>query len=65
MNKSIYDMELHETIWIYGNEILRVAGGWIYNQYEERYVERNDSWQNFLINSVFVPFHNEFQEVNK
>lgn len=47
MDKSIYDLNLHE--WVYdrsiGINILRVAGGWIYD---------------FANEKIFVPFNNEF-----
>lgn len=46
MNKTIYDLELHEHIYVGDNTVIRVAGGWIYI---------------FKSSSVFVPFDNEFQ----
>lgn len=35
MNKSIYKMEMHETLTLAGldTSILRVPGGWIYTQH--------------------------------
>ena len=49
---SIYTMELHEHLWI-GVNVYRVAGGWIYSDY--------DIDTDRLYNSIFVPFNNEFQ----
>lgn len=43
---NIYNMKLHERIKIDGMRIMRVAGGWIYD-------EINNT-------QVFVPFNNEF-----
>jgi len=54
MEKGIYDLRLHETLYIDecgGWNILRVAGGWIY-QYQDG--ERGYK--------IFVPFDNEFME---
>ena len=45
-------MKLHERIWI-GFDVLRVAGGWIYSDYNDE--------TSTLYNSTFVPFNNEFQ----
>jgi len=67
MNKKnpIYSMKLHEQRdpgFTHGTLIIRVPGGWIYRFWED---ERNSGgdgqWsENYRINSVFVPFHNEF-----
>jgi len=59
--KTIYNLELHETLWI-SNELIiqRVPGGWNYKYYEYRHLtEYNNDY--ILINTVFVPYHNEFQ----
>jgi hypothetical protein len=50
MDKSIYDLELHETIYLDGKSIYvtRVPGGWLYKFIEETNI------------SIFVPFNNEF-----
>ncbi len=53
--KTIYDLELHETLRTdFGICIMRVSGGWIY-----------DCWDLDLDEfktGTFVPFDNEFQE---
>lgn len=55
MSKSIYEMKLHEIIYIQNGEakVMRVAGGWIYT------ICRLD---HDAMNSVFVPYayQNEF-----
>ena len=49
MEKTIYDLELHEEVNLGGNRYAtRVPGGWIY-----RLDESED---------VFVPFSNEFKD---
>jgi hypothetical protein len=59
LNGDIYRMKLHEQIFntdgtgILGTEITRVAGGWLYTTFN---LNRN------VASTVFVPFHNEFQE---
>lgn len=56
MEKTIYTLELHETLRVSPVlSIMRVAGGWIYSD------ERADT---VPVNN-FVPFDNEFQEVPK
>jgi hypothetical protein len=52
---DIYKMKLHEEIVCSVGKITRVPGGWIYTIYKisEGYV------------SVFVPFNNEFMDINK
>jgi len=51
-DKNIYDMQLHETITVGYLYITRVAGGWLYGSTNE-----DESAQ-----TVFVPYHNEFQD---
>ena len=52
--KSIYDLKLHENLWIDEcNNVQRVPGGWIYNVIY--FV--NDSPHGF--SSVFVAHHND------
>jgi hypothetical protein len=48
MDKSIYDLNLHEYLYdrSIGIDILRVAGGWIYEFFGDE--------------KLFVPFNNEF-----
>ena len=56
--KTIYNLELHETIMTdFGISIMRVEGGWIYDCCNTE----NDE---FKI-GIFVPYNNEFQVVPK
>lgn len=48
--KTIYDLELNESIDVNGHTVHRVPGGWIYMTYNYG-----------KVSSVFVPFDNEFQ----
>lgn len=60
--KTIYDLNLHESIMIDGGEIevMRVASGWNYIFYKSVYsIESGEYWERFQI--VFVPFDNSFQ----
>lgn len=51
MDKSIYDLALHESIGVSPDiYVRRVPSGWIYTQYEEGF-----------ISPVFVPYDNVFQ----
>ena len=53
---DIYNMKLHETKMMASYaDIKRVAGGWIYTVW--------DADREHPLAPVFVPFHNEFQEV--
>ena len=52
MARSIYEMGLHDGANTEFYHILRVAGGWIYSNTVYR-------------TSVFVPWHNEFQQANE
>lgn len=56
---DIYNMKLHEIFEIsdksFRGSIMRVPGGWIYER---------DSRGYETCTSTFIPFHNEFQEVN-
>lgn len=59
---SIYDLKLHQSIRFLKEhtiEIFRVPGGWIY-KFHYRLMDDTTS---IRINSVFVPFNNEFQEL--
>lgn len=51
---AIYELKLHDSTWVEEKglniNILRVPGGWIYNQ----------RLLNETITSVFVPFNTEF-----
>ena len=48
--KTIYDLQLHETVDIEGAIVMRVPGGWLYSMVE--------SFQdaNIVLPPVFVPF---------
>ena len=53
--KTIYDLKLHETITVADDMLCtRVPGGWIY---EIQKPAAN------ILETVFVPFNNEFQEI--
>lgn len=61
MEKTIYNLELHESMEQRTNggtifTITRVPGGWIYENY------RLDQRQ---MTSVFVPYDNSFQKMPK
>ncbi len=59
--KTIYDLELHEEIWIKASlTVERVPGGWNYKYYENK---GNNYWE--LIQIVFVPFDNWFQPISE
>lgn len=72
MEKTIYELELHETIVIKketGNAGMmgvngkitiatRVAGGWIYNTSR---IEKNSTGVGLSESSVFVPYSDEFK----
>jgi len=54
--KTIYDLKLHEGIWLpFGVFVMRVAGGWIYDCWDSQL----DSFKK----GMFIPFSNEFQEI--
>ena len=59
MEKTIYDLELHEAStnipWV---EATRVPGGWIYRHW-------NDTAQDWYGSGIFVPWHNEFQQLDE
>lgn len=60
-NKTIYDLKLNETLyaemkWGVRIDIMRVAGGWIYQPINREY-NGKDHW----LSPCFVPFNNEFQ----
>lgn len=55
--KTIYDLELHETLKINKyNEISRVPGGWIYNK-----SIISPTKGSVFMTSTFVPLDNEFR----
>ena len=55
MEKSIYHMELHQTLNLSEPPvtILRVSGGWIYTTYTTD--------MPYQLSSVFVPYNSELQ----
>ena len=56
MEKTIYDLKLHESIVTnFGICIMRVAGGWIYDCWD---IEKDE-----FKAGIFVPYNNEFQAV--
>ena len=59
--KTIYNLKLHETIFIDHNEIeiRRVAGGWLYTYYKETERQNGPSYW-VKGHTVFVPFSKEF-----
>ena len=63
MEKTIYNLELHETLWV--NEIqadvIKVPSGWIYKYTNEVYDANTGSYK-LLIQIVFVPYDNTWQE---
>ena len=68
MNKTIYNMGLHEEITLDGyNRVFRVAGGWIYRFWENENKSGVDGqWsENYRINSVFVPYSAEFPQAKE
>lgn len=65
MEKSIYDLKLHETITVgiayqLDARVTRVAGGWIYQymQSETVAIRKDEIKERF--SPVFVPFSEEF-----
>ena len=60
---GLYEMTLHETIEPNNDKhqfsVTRVPGGWLYAFYD--YVPPNTDWR--IVNTAFVPFHNEFMEL--
>ena len=58
MSDELYNIDLHNTlepnISDYDIRILRVPGGWIYNQFVE------NGTGGYNMNSTFVPYNNEF-----
>ena len=55
MEKTIYNIKLHESISIDTVIILRVPGGWIYDEYDDN--------KDITTTSTFVPYNDEFNEV--
>lgn len=58
MDNFLYKMKLHEELNFNTFRILRVPGGWIYTLFV------CDCYGIVTTNfGIFVPFHNEFQEI--
>ena len=55
--KTIYDLELHEGMFVGAMWVVRVPFGWIYQCWD---MERNQP-----MTGTFVPFNNEFQDIKK
>jgi len=59
MDADIYRLKLHECYQISEDlDCLRVPGGWIYREYKQEYGDCR-----IIEKSTFVPFDNEFKEV--
>lgn len=67
MEKTIYDLELHEQIMLKDRDVLieRVASGWIYKYQKEIYHTEGEYYEDITTHIVFVPFDNRFQTVKK
>jgi hypothetical protein len=65
MKKTIYNLELHESLYDKNIEatITRVASGWLYKYEKECYNEKQEYYYNEVIQIVFVPYDNSF--INK
>ncbi len=50
--KTIYTLELHESVWVAPFTITRVPGGWIYQTWSYKQDNHADS-------GVFIPFNKE------
>lgn len=54
--KTIYDLELNETLKVDGNcYYQRVPGGWVLTSYEYDYDNSP------IMNSTFIPYNDEFE----
>lgn len=67
MEKTIYQLELHESIFLEPTEngsltertlVTRVPGGWMYNTYFQ--INRTTGNINYTT-SIFVPYNEEFK----
>lgn len=63
MKKTIYNLDLHETFYIEEKNcfVTRVASGWIYEFYKNKYNTKLEYYEDVFNNVVFVPFDNRFQ----
>jgi len=67
MEKTIYDLDLHEQIILKDRDVLieRVASGWIYKYKKEIYHTEGEYYEYITTHIVFVPYDNNFQKVKK
>ena len=64
IKKTIYELDLHESLYINGEDVYvtRVASGWIYKYYRQKYNESGGYDEELLVQIVFVPYDNRFQK---
>ena len=60
--KNIYDLQLNEILsapmkWGVRIDIMRVAGGWIYQPISRKYNQGDDTY----LSPCFVPYNEEFK----
>ena len=67
MEKTIYNLELHESLYINGEDVFvtRVASGWLYKYYHQEYDKDLCYDKDVCDQIVFVPYDNAFQKVPK
>ena len=67
MEKTIYNLELHEIFQVKDQElqIQRVPGGWNYIYTRQDFNEQESYYEQVVTQIVFVPYDNTFQEVPK
>jgi hypothetical protein len=60
MEKTIYNLELHETLWVdeIKANVTRVESGWLYKYEREVYVEKENYYKNEIYVVIFVPYNN-------
>ena len=59
--KTIWDLELHEEIWIKASlTVERVPNGWNYKYYENKVQQFNGDRDWELVQVVFVPYTNTY-----
>ena len=65
MKKTIYNLELHEALWVDEIEanITRVASGWLYKYEKKVYVTNGAYYKQEVIQIVFVPYDSAFKNV--
>lgn len=62
MEKTIYNLALHETLYVkdQGLQIQRVPSGWNYIYTRQDFIEENDYYEQVITHIVFVPYDNNF-----